>query len=77
MTEKDLLRLKKDIDEAKNTLAELNGQKVTLTKQLKENWNCSTIEQAEKQLKKMQVEIEEMQEDIDSKISELEEVYKL
>ena len=77
MTEKDLLRLKKDIDEAKNTLAELNGQKGTLTKQLKENWDCSTIEEAEKVLKKMQIEIEKIQEDIDSGISELEEIYKL
>ena len=77
MTEKDLLRLKKDIDEAKNTLAELNGQKGTLTKQLKENWGCSTIEEAEKVLKKMQIEIEKIQEDIDSGISELEEIYKL
>ena len=77
MTEKDLLRLKKDIDEAKNTLAELNGQKGTLTKQLKENWDCSTIEEAEKVLKKMQIEIEKIQEDMDSGISELEEIYKL
>jgi phage shock protein A len=77
MTEQELLRLKKDIDEAKNTLAELNGQKVTLTKQLKENWNCTIVEEAEKQLKKMQVEIEEIQENIDSGISELEETYNL
>lgn len=77
MTEKDLLRLKRDIDEAKNTLAELTGQKVTLTKQLKENWDCSTIEEAETFLKQTQAEIEEIQEDIDSGISELEEIYKL
>lgn len=77
MTEKDLLRLKKDIDEAKNTLAELTGQKVTLTKQLKENWDCSTIEEAETFLKQTQAEIEEIQEAIDSGISELEEIYKL
>ena len=77
MTEKDLLRLKRDIDEAKNTLAELTGQKVTLTKQLKEEWECSTIEEAETILKKTQDEIEEIQEDIDSGISELEETYKL
>jgi hypothetical protein len=77
MTEKDLLRLKRDIDEAKNTLAELTGQKITLTKQLKEEWECSTIEDAETILKKTQAEIEEIQKDINSGISELEETYKL
>ena len=65
MNEVELLKLKSDIDKAKTAVSELTGQKNALMRQLEE-WDCKTIEQAEKKLKEMQSEISV----IDNKIEE-------
>ena len=73
-TENELLKLKSDIDKAKITVSELTGHQQALLNQLKE-WNCNTVEEAEKKLKEM----EEFMANLDSKIAEgvkkIEEMY--
>jgi predicted nucleic acid-binding Zn-ribbon protein len=75
MTEKELLALKKQVAEAKDSLAQLKGQKTALMKQLSESWKCNSLEDAKKKLTKMEGEIEVLEEEIETSIKELNEKY--
>jgi septal ring factor EnvC (AmiA/AmiB activator) len=75
MTEQGLLKLKQEIDQAKSSVSELKGQQTALLKQLKDDWQCSSIEEAEKKIKKMQKEIETLDASIETGLEELEESY--
>jgi hypothetical protein len=77
MTETQLLELKKKVDAAKTTVSELEGEQKALMKQLKEDWQCVTIEQAEKKVKTMNEEIETLSTQIKEGIAELEETYQI
>jgi predicted nuclease with TOPRIM domain len=76
MTEEQLLKLKSDIDKAKVTVSELNGQKTALMSQLKE-WDCKTIEEAESKLKTMEEEISNFNNKIAIGAGELEKKYQV
>lgn len=75
MTEKDLLDLKSQIDDAKTSVSELKGQQTALLKQLKENYKCNTIEEADKLVEKMRKDIATLQKQIDEHTAELEKKY--
>lgn len=75
MTERDLLKLKEDIEEAKEKFQQLKGQKNALMQQLKEEWDCTTIEDAHKILKKLEIEVEEISNEIVKGLDELEKKY--
>jgi hypothetical protein len=77
MTEQELLKLKKQVDEAKTKVSELNGHKTALLKQLKDDWKCNSIEDAEKKLKLMNKEIDNISQQIETGIEELETKYEL
>jgi predicted nuclease with TOPRIM domain len=72
MNERELLQLKKDIEESKQKVSELKGEKQALMKQLKEDWNCSTLDEANEKLKEMQQKAEEMEQEIEQETMELE-----
>ena len=75
MTEKELLQLKEKIDSAKIEVAELNGQKKRTLQQLKDDWNCKTVEDANALLEKLKDEIEQIDIGIQNGILELQEKY--
>ena len=75
-TEK-LLDLKKDIDNAKTEIAKLEGKKEVIMKDLKDQWKCTTIAQAEKSLKAFTKEADNLNNQIEKSITELEEKYEL
>lgn len=75
MTEKDLLNLKKEVDEAKNELAELRGQRTALNRQLKEQYGCATLQAAEKKLKEMEGQMDDLNSKIEEGLEELDEKY--
>ena len=77
LNEDKLLNLKAEIDSAKSTVSELKGQKTALMKQLKDDWSCTTIDQAEKTLENMKIEIEKIENQIEKGTKELEEKYEL
>ncbi len=77
MTERELLELKKKVDEAKSTVSELTGHKQALMKQLKDDWNCKSAEEAQKKLKSMNKEIEDIESQIEEGVKELEEKYNI
>jgi uncharacterized protein YukE len=72
MNEKELLQLKKDIDEAKQKTSELKGERQALLKRLKEEWNCSTVEEAEVHLKEMEEQVSNLSTEISEEIESIE-----
>lgn len=75
-TEK-LLQLKQDIDKAKLKAAGLEGQLKGLMKDLKDNWECTTIAQAEKKVTALEKEVTDLSGKIEKGVVELEEKYEL
>ena len=74
MTTEKLLRLKKEIDKAKEELSELKGKKKVLLERLKNEFNCAykDIDKVKQQLREKADELEEEKEAL---IKELEEEY--
>jgi hypothetical protein len=77
MTETELLKLKKKVDEAKQTSSELRGEQTALMKQLKDDWDCSTVEEAERRIKTMSKDIEKLTEQIETGMEEVELKYEV
>jgi len=75
MTEKELLEKKKEIERAKETLSELKGQESVLSKQLKTEWGCPSLDKAKEKIQEMKKEIDSMSMRIDEKSQELEEMF--
>jgi len=78
--EVDLMELKQDIEDAKQKVSELKGERQALLKQLKEEWGCETIEQAEEKITALGAELDiitkkitEGTEKLEVKMSELSE----
>lgn len=77
MNERQLLELKEDIEKAKQEISELKGQKKGLMKQLKEDWGCETLEQAQEQLESFKEKQENTRVKIDDKMQTLVNKYDL
>lgn len=77
MNEQDLFKLKERIDDAKSKVSELEGQRKHLMKELKEQWNCNSVEAAEKKAKEIESEIEQLNQKIREGTEELEEKYDI
>ena len=75
--EQDLLKLKKDVESAKTSVSELTGQQNALVKQLKDDWQCNTLTEAETMLKKMQEDIANIDKKITTLTQELETKYQI
>lgn len=75
MKESELLKLKQQIDNAKSQTAELKGHQSALLKQLKDDWKCNSVEEAERLVKKMDKEISDLNRKIEEGLLELEERY--
>ena len=76
MKEQELLELKEEIEDAKQKVSELTGQKNALLKQLKDDWGCNTIEEAEEKLKIMDKNITIISNKIEKATKELEAKFK-
>lgn len=76
MNEQDLLKLKGEIDEAKERVAESKGKRNHLMAELKEKWHCKSVKEAEEKLKEMGAEIKELDKQIDEGVAEIEERYE-
>jgi len=76
MNEQDLLKLKKQIDDAKKEVSELEGRKKYLEQQLKEEWKCKDLDAAKKKIKTFRTEIQDLEEKIEEGIADLQEKYE-
>jgi hypothetical protein len=72
MKEQELFELKEEIEESKQELAELKGEKQALMKRLIEEWDCKTTKAAKKTLDEMKTELETITSNINSGLEELE-----
>ena len=75
MNERQLLDLKNKIDQTKSDISSLKGKLELLTQQLKDQWNCTTIKQAEKKMESLQADIDNLETQIEKGVQELEEKY--
>ena len=75
MDAQGLLKLKKRIDEAKESVSQLKGQQTALMKQLKDEWRCGSVAAAEKKIQEMKEELTKMEKSIEKGLMELEERY--
>ena len=77
ITETQLLKLKREVDEAKTKVSELTGHKTALLKQLRDDWGCKTTDDGEKKLKELQASVTKLDNQIKTGITELEEKYEI
>ena len=77
MKEQELLDLKDKVETAKTTVSELTGQRTALMKQLKDDWGCKTLAEAEAKLKEMEKNISILDKKIERGTAELEKLYNL
>jgi len=77
MTEQKLIHLKNKIEKAKTELVKLEGQEKLLLSQLKEGWECETIEEAESVLKEKEREKKALEEKIQRLVEEIRERYSV
>lgn len=77
LTTDDLLELKENIDHAKQRQSELKGAREHLMSELKKQWNCDTIDEAEARLDQMERDIEKKEEEINNGLIKLQEKYDL
>ena len=77
MNEADLIKLKRQVEDAKTEVNQLQGQRTALLKQLKDDWGCKTVEEAETKVKTMERDIEKLSDQIQTGMEELENKYEL
>lgn len=72
MTEQDLLELKEEIKEANDKFLQLKGQREALLQQLNEDWECTTIKQAQTKIDDIEKELTKINSEILEGIKNLE-----
>ena len=73
-TEK-LLELKEKIETAKTKVSQLKGKRDYLLQQLKTDWQCKTLKEAEQKEKELEIEIANIEEKIEKGLKELNDNY--
>ena len=73
--EQRLMELKTEIDKCQQEVSKLEGQKDLLNKQLKEDWKCDTIEEAQEMITKLKEQVDTLSNEIDTGIEEIESKY--
>jgi len=74
MTEKELLDLKRRIEQAENEAAQLEGQRTVLLEQLKEH-GVDSVKAGEKRIAEMEDELETLETDLRRATQAVEEKY--
>ena len=75
MTEKELLKLKKKLDNAEQEVQQLIGQRKAILANLKEDFECSTIEEAEAERKRLKKKIKKLADELEEKLKQIEKEY--
>lgn len=74
-TEKDLMVLKKKIDDGKSKIAEIKGKQNYLLKELAEKWGCKNLKEAEKVLIDIQSKLDDISSKLDVLLAEIASTY--
>lgn len=73
MNEKQLLELKNQIEETKAKMAELHGKEKHLLSELKDQYSCDSVMEAEGKLKALDKKIELLESQLESNLTKIEE----
>lgn len=76
MNEKELLKLKEEIDEAEDELKDLKVKQKYLLEELKNNWGLNSIEEAKELLNELNNDIKTMNKKIEKGIKDVQEKYE-
>ena len=76
MNRKELLELKEQIEESKQEKIKLEGRLEQVQSELKEKFDCGSLEEAQKKLTSMKKEGEKMNKKIEKATKALEEKYE-
>jgi len=76
MNEKELLKLKEEIDEAEDELKDLRAKQKYLLEELKNNWDLNSIEEAKELLDELTNDIKTMNKKIEKGIKDVQEKYE-
>jgi uncharacterized protein YukE len=77
LDEDQLLKMKKNVDEANNNIAQLNGQLQTYLKQLKTEWGLDSVEELEEQISLFDRKINKLDARIQQETKELEQTIEV
>ncbi len=75
MSTEKLLKIKSQIDEAKNKQAEIRGKKTSTEEQMQAKFGVKTVDDAEQELKKRAQELDTMEGDFEKGMKEVESAY--
>lgn len=71
------MKLKRQVDTAKQNVSELKGQLTAVMKQLKDDWEYEDIDTAEKGIQRISKALSRVNEEISVGIDELEKKYEV
>lgn len=77
MNKQALLDLQSEIEESKIKVEQLKGKKIALMEQLKKDYDCDTIVEAEVKLAKIDKKVERVKKQIEEGTITLQEKYEL
>ena len=72
---RELLRMKKIAEESAQEASELKGRLAQITATLKEDYKCSSIEEAQDLLEELEEQIQTLEEEIKQGLLEVKETY--
>lgn len=75
MNDKELLRLKKKVENAEHEEQQLKGERNATLRNLKEDFDCDTIEQAEETRKKLKKKAKKLADELEEKLKQIEKEY--
>lgn len=73
MNEKELLQLKKTIDDAKSKASEQKGRLTYLMQQLEKDWGCKSVAEAKIKIEELEEEAATLHNKIQENLAEIEE----
>jgi HD-GYP domain-containing protein (c-di-GMP phosphodiesterase class II) len=77
MKEQEIFKLKEQIDKYKSKLSEKKGRREGLLEDIKNKWNCASLDELNEKIEEMENQKEDVQSKIDEGIEELENNYEL
>lgn len=77
MTEKDIIKLRDDVEDEKRKVQEKKGQLKLLQSRLEKEFNCKSIKESEKTLSDLKKQIEALEEKKQKKIKKIQELYEI
>lgn len=75
MNEKELLKLKKKVDNAEYEEQQLKGQRKEILANLKEDFDCASIEEIKETKKKLKKKAKKFADELEEKLKQIEKEY--